>query len=109
MKYKLSSKARAWRKGKELGGGQRTKQPSGHPGYQAFGFCLKGAGKLLKGFLQEQGSGLYVQNSMRGSEGGRHYVKERIQDSSQYGIQTKYDIVPKKGTSLVQLSARNEI
>lgn len=42
--------------------------PLGIQGYQAFGFCPKGAGKLLKGSVQEQGSGLYVQNSMRGSE-----------------------------------------
>lgn len=54
-------------------------------GYKESGFYPKGAEKLLKGFVQEQGTDVYVQNSVRGSEGGRHYVKERIQASPRYG------------------------
>lgn len=59
--------------------------PLGIRGYKESGFYPKGEEKVLKGFVQEQGTDVYVQNSVRGSEGGRHYVKERIQASPQYG------------------------
>lgn len=69
MKYKISSKARAWRvRGKVSEEGTEQSSPLGIQGYQEFGFCPQGKRKLLKGFVQEQGSDLYAQNSLCGSE-----------------------------------------
>lgn len=36
--------------------------------YKEFGFSPEEEKKLLKGFVQEQGTDVYVQNSVRGSE-----------------------------------------
>lgn len=63
MKYKISSKARAWRirgKGAEEAG--EVSNPLGIQSCKEFGLCPKGKKKLLKGFVQEHGADVCVQN-----------------------------------------------
>lgn len=62
MKYKISRKARAWRvsgKGSEK---VEVSSPLSIRGDKKSGFCPKVEEKLLKGFVQEQGTGMYVQS-----------------------------------------------
>lgn len=63
MKYKVSSKSRAWRvRGKASEEAGEVSSPLGIRSYKEFGFCPKGKEKLLKGFVQEHGTDMCMQN-----------------------------------------------
>ena len=67
--YNASRKARARSiRGKISKEAAEESSPLGIRGYKEFGFYPKSEEKLLKGFVQEQGTDVYVQNSVRGSE-----------------------------------------
>lgn len=55
-------------KGKGPTGGWRRKESSGIWGCKESGFCPKGEGRPLKGFVQEQGTDACAELSARGSE-----------------------------------------
>lgn len=63
-------------RGKSSEEAEEENSPLVTQGYRESGFYPKGKEKLLKGFVQEQGTDVFVQSSVCGFERSRHYEKE---------------------------------